>query len=238
MTAETLTTLLARLRNHLGDLNSASYQFSDAQLTQWLNAAIFDYSIHFPRKKNSLIALTPGTHYYEMPLDFHSVLTVQYSKFNPTLTPQTPEYFTHRSHKHPDFWERDGFYDIWKHQEEIEQSWLIISRDPYSAMDTIVCYYHGDHTSLVDAADECSLPVRHLHLLDFYVRWMSLQNLSTLESMSPTTSVDGAIALLDKYEANVRLAEAAYRSAMADARSAESETGVSEWRMDKWDGGY
>ena len=42
MTAETLTTLLSRLRNHLGDLNPASYQFSDAQLTQWLNAAIRD----------------------------------------------------------------------------------------------------------------------------------------------------------------------------------------------------
>lgn len=238
MTATTHANLLARLRNQLGDLDAGAYHFSDGQLTQWLNAAIRDYSIHFPRKKNVEIAMTPGTHYYSLPLDFHSVLTVQYSRFNPSLTPQPPEYFTPRSHKHPDFWRRDGFYDVWKHQEEIIQSWLIISRSPFAAQDAIICYYHGDHPALVNPGDVCSLPERHLHLLDFFVRWMALQNLSTQESLSPTTSVDGALALLDKYEANVRQAEAAYRNVMAEARAAESETGVSEWRMDKWDGRY
>lgn len=50
--------------------------------------------------------------------------------------------------------------------------------------------------------------------------------------------VGKALARLDKYEVDLRQADAANRSAMAEARSAVFELGVPEYIMDKWDGSY
>lgn len=234
MTAILLAALRSGCRQNLGDFDPLAYAFSDEQLDLWINQAIADYSLHFPRKKTVAINMVPDTFYYDLPSDFHGVLTVQYTRFGTSIPADPPEYFTHRSHKHPKFWQEDGYYDIWKRQEEGEPSLLIISRNPASAADLIAFDYHGDHEALSADTDACSVPIRHLHLVPQYVRWAVLQQLAMKASLNP----DPTNPLMDRLEQNAVRSLQTYQELLEKAAARESETGVSEWRMDKWERTY
>ncbi len=232
MTAATLSAIRSNCRQRLGDTNPLAYTFSDDQIDLWINEAIADYSLHFPRKKTLAISLAPGTFFYDLPLDLHGVLTIQYTRFGSSFPADPPEYFVHRSHKHPDFWQEDGYYDIWKRQEEGEPSLLILSRNPTSADDVIAFDYHGDHDVLSADTDACSVPARHTHLLVQYVRWSALQQLSMKASISP----DPANPLMDLLDQSAERCLQAYHALLEQAKDGES--GGSEWKMDKWERRY
>lgn len=236
MTAATLAAIRLQCRQRLGDTDPLAYSFSDDQIDLWINEAISDYSVHFPRKKTLAIELAPGTYYYDLPADFHGVLTVQYTRYGTGLPDQLPQYFSHRSHKHPDFWQEDGFYDIWKRQEEGEPSLLIISRNPFSADDLIAIDYHGDHDALSADTDACTLPLRHIHLLVQYVRWAALQHLGMIASSNPDpVDLPGSASWADLLDETAERALQTYHVLLEKARVVESETTVSEWKMDKWE---
>jgi hypothetical protein len=64
-------------RCRLGDL-SPTYKWSDLQLNQWINDAIADYSLHFPRLLELKIDCTAGGHSYQLPADARAILAVEY----------------------------------------------------------------------------------------------------------------------------------------------------------------
>ena len=57
------------IRRRLGD-NASPTQWSDLQINQWINDAIAEYSIHFPRKLDAAIPCIDGQRGYDLPEGF------------------------------------------------------------------------------------------------------------------------------------------------------------------------
>ena len=64
-------------RRRLGDL-AAPYHWSDLQINQWINDAIADYSLYFPRLVQAVLRATPGVHAVPLPVDFRSAVLVEF----------------------------------------------------------------------------------------------------------------------------------------------------------------
>ena len=93
-------------RRRLGDL-VAPYYWSDLQLNQWINDAVADYGLHFPRTLSLEIETGAGEHTYDLPADFQAARRVEYpAGENP------PAVLQRLSHREVDFWELPGRYDI------------------------------------------------------------------------------------------------------------------------------
>src|SRR4030067_1785145 len=100
----TLTELLVQVRNVIGDSGTV---ISDAQLTQFINEAIKDISIHFPIPKTYTLSTALNDRKYDLEGDFISVVSVEF----PTGD-DPPTYLKRRSYLHASFWQVDGYYHV------------------------------------------------------------------------------------------------------------------------------
>ena len=76
--ASSLSALRAQCRDLLGDLTGGAYIFTDVQLDDWINRAINDLSIHFPRYMVYTVGTTLGTHTYDLEVYHKGIASVEY----------------------------------------------------------------------------------------------------------------------------------------------------------------
>ena len=139
--AATLATLQGMCQTLLG---SAVY-FPTATLTDWINRAIEDLSIYFPRYSEYDISTTAGTHIYDLETYIKGVVSVEYPAGE-----SPPIYLLRKSYTDPDpSGLVDGYYDILKLQSAIstEPPQIIVSNTTLLA-ETIRIKWIIDHAVL------------------------------------------------------------------------------------------
>jgi len=212
-------------RRRLGDLTTP-YKWSDEQINQFINDAIADYSINFPRVKTQTISCSDDTREYDLATDFLDALSVEY----PTGE-DPPEYLKFREKTHPDFWQKDGYYCIEQEKGEDDLDVIYISEKPSTGESIEVTYnayyaYFDD-----DDTDVLTVPEEHLELIILYVRWACFQELATTESASP----DPTTLISSTLELNASRAERAYRKQLGVFKTSRSESSTAKWSMDDYD---
>lgn len=225
--ARSLGELIQEARNLIGDLNALNYEYEDDQLEDFINQAIRDLSQHFPRFADYDVSTTAGTHIYDLELTHTGIISVEYPQGE-----DPPVFLKHRSFLHPDFWIQDGYYDFLKPSDADSGNppQLYISTSP-AASETIALKVTTEHTALEDPADVTTLQDRHCHLIGLFVRWKCWQELSVQEGITP-----GPLSTLTfTFETNAKRAEEAYRASLNAAISAESQSAIAPWKMDKFD---
>jgi hypothetical protein len=211
----------------LGDLTTP-YKWSDEQVNQFINDAIADYSMHFPRVQTQTISCSDDTRQYDLSTYILSVISVEY----PTGE-DPPRYLFFREKTHPDFWQKDGYYCIEQEKGENDLDVLYISQKPDDG-ESIELTYNAYHAYLDDDdTDALTVPEEHLELIILYVRWATYQELATTESASPdpTTSMSSAL------EMNVERAERAYSKKLSSYKesASASASASAQWEMDRFD---
>ena len=226
MAAATLATLLVMCQDLLG----SSVYFSSAYLTDWINRGIEDLSIYFPLYAEYDISTTAGVHIYDLETYIKGVTSVEYPQGqNP------PRYLLRKSYTNPEFWLVEGYYDIHKLQSSAtaDPPQIVVS-DTTLLAQTIRLKVAMDHTALASPGDECTVLERHVNLILQFVRWKAFQELSAKESEDPSPLNTRA----SSFEINAQRAGEAYHESLRSAASAESESGQTAWKMDRFDGLY
>jgi len=221
--AQTLATLRQESRDLIGDTNPLAYIFTIQQIDSWINAAIRDLNNHFPRTTTDTISTTAGTHIYDLPVIFISMLKVEYpTGDNP------PSYLKYRSSRLLTFWDYAGYYDILYPQDSTSTNppQLIISESP-GAAETITYIAKIEHNQLTATGDETTILDRLTHLIPLFVRYKAWQELSSSEGMDP----DPIKLLAATQEVNSYRAERAYYKALEMAKKALTTSEVVEWPM-------
>lgn len=227
--AYTLATIIQQVRNLTGD-TSVTPMFSDAQLTDFINRAIEDLSKHFPRRILYSVTTTAGTRKYDLPLTAIAVLSAELPRG------QNPPRYLHRvDHLSPLFYGTDNNYAFIRPADSssLNPPYILISQSPPAGlyMDLNLL---SEHNALTAGGDVSSILERHIHLIGLFARWKCLQELSTTEAMDP----DPLQMRLMTEEINSKRAEAAYRTALDEAKKAFGDSTVSPWKMDKHDRKY
>ena len=187
-------------RRRLGDLTAPTH-WSDLQINQWINDAVADYSIYFPRKRAVSLEMEAGLHVYLLPEDFRAVLSAAYPG-----SQDAPQYLQRLSYQETDFWELPARYDILRWDDGSKSSELWLSESPADG-ETLELEILADHASLDDDGDLCTVPDRHLEILVLFVRWASLQELASTEARNP----DPTTLSMSVLDSNATRAERAYR---------------------------
>jgi hypothetical protein len=210
-------------RRRLGDLD-LPYKWSDLQINQWINDAIADYSIHFPRRVELKLDCTLDTHSYELPADCHGLLSVEYPQGQ-----DPPEYLQPADRFADGFYACDDLYDFLPSHDQDSPGKLWISANPTAAQD-INLIYLADHDYPDDDADEITVLERHYELILLYVRWAAYQELACSESSDP----DPTSLALSTLELNAYRAQRLYLQALEKAHKAEAHSAMATWKMDRW----
>ena len=214
------------IRRRLGD-TSTPFQWSDLQVNQWINDSIAEHSIHFPRKLNTTLNCVTDQKSYDLPANYKAAISVEYPADD-----DPPYYLVRRS----SLWGSSdivGFYDVIRRDDATDFPELRISEKPTTGQDIII-YYLGNHASLDDDTDICTVPDVHLELLVLFVRWATFQELASKASADPDpTSLSMGTLELNAFRANRE-----YRTKLKQWLAAESESAVTTWRMDKYDHVY
>ena len=215
-------------RRRLGD-TASPYSWSDLQLNQWINDAIAEHSIHFPRKLNETINCATDDRKYDLPATFMAPITIEYPAGE-----DPPQYLTRRSFSSSGFWGSSSYYDIVNRDDKTDVNEIWISEKPTTGED-IEVIYSGEHDLLDDDSDLYTVLDRHLELIVLFVRWTAYQELATEESSNPdpTSLQSGTL------ELNAFRAKREYRTKVRDWKTAESESEISSaWSMDSYDRVY
>ena len=215
------------IRRRLGD-TATPYQWSDLQVNQWINDAIAEHSVHFPRRLEIPISCSAGVRAYDLPAGFRAALRVEY----PTGE-DPPRYLVRMTADSPRFPNSDRCYDILRRMDGTDQDEIQLSASP-SGTESIGVDCLSDHAYLDDDSDACTVPDRHLELLVLFVRWTCYQELAATESADP----DPTNLPLGTLELNAYRAKREYRLKLAQWQRAEASSASVVWRMDKWEGGY
>lgn len=231
----TFSTLQTACRNLIGDTSKTT--FTDDQVKQWINDAIAQLSIHFPRRLTYSIDTNKDQPKYNIPVTVLAILSCEYpANQNP------PVYCQLREYTHPDFWQQDGYYCLVKRMDaylaadppvegygEAPQIW--VSRKPLSNDEVIRLEYLTEHDLLSNANNVCTVLPRHEHLIHLFVRWKAWSELATTEGMDPhpTELLNATL------EVNANRAERSYLEALKAAQQAESDSSQAHLWMDKWD---
>jgi hypothetical protein len=199
-------------------------------MDSFINDAIRDISMHFPRLLVSEIDCEEDVRIYDLDSGFISAISVEY----PTGE-DPPEYLRRRPCTHPRFWIDAGYYDIVKTStaDSDYPPQLYISEEP-GAGETITITYNGEHNALSGGSDVTTILDRHLPLISLFVRWRCWAELATTEGANP----DPIKLLSATQEVNAYRAERAYRKALEEAKAAESESRAQPWGMDGFDRVY
>jgi hypothetical protein len=235
-----LTTFITYTRDYLGDnnSNSALWTWTAAQLLAWIQNAIADYSIHFPRRMSTSIDATAGARLYNLPYNVHGIIDVEYL---PLGTSETPRRFLTRMDWHLDeFFSTTDVYDWFTRVESdagTQPSTIIVNPATAADADTYTVNYFGDHVRPAIGADIISVPDRHLNIVLLYIRWQAILELSTgvkRASYIAPGGMGGGTVAQPYSEIDLKRTMESYQSAIALAKKAESESATLHWDMDKY----
>ncbi len=147
----TFANLITRIQITVNDEAAATWDTE--MLATFLNDAIRDYSVHFPRVLTDSIALTTGTAVYDLAADFQGVLSVEYPDGE-----DPRQYLARRPYTSAAFAVGAGAYDIIPRLDDDDPSQIIFS-DDVATGETAVIEYNAHHALIANtAADQ-----RRLH---------------------------------------------------------------------------
>jgi hypothetical protein len=209
-------------RRRLGDL-AAPYHWSDLQINQWINDAIADYSLYFPRLVQAVLEPTAGVRAVPLPANFRSAVLVEFPSGQ-----EPPQYLRRRSCQESDFWELPLYYDILRRDDGSAADELWLSELPQAGQE-LGLEYLATHASLDDDGDTATLPDRHLELLVLFVNWAGLQELASSEARNPDPSTL-AMSTLDSAASH---AERAYRKQVELTQRHESLSAIITWDSER-----
>ena len=212
-------TTLAGLRGIVRERLADETQWPDDTLDQWIEDAIADYSVYFPRRLTAIIECVTDQVEYSLSAltDPQAVISVEYPDGEDPMS-----FLVWRPREGvKDFWGGD-YYDVWGiHKPET----LILGSKPATGED-IVVGYTADH--LYPTADDNVLTVlnRHLEGLVLFVWWKAAQELLAAEAQDPQTTT----LLLTQFDMLVYRAGREYR---AWRNYVMSERNQRRWLEDK-----
>lgn len=222
----TLSQLADRVQLLLNDTEGTVW--SQLSIEQWIVDGVREYSIHFPRTCYLSGLTADGLQEIELPEDFIAMLQVEF----PRTDDPPHRYLKRLARTHPDFWQRDYYYDVEPTNASPEAtSTLYLSAVPtgqsigltYSAFH-IPTYADGE-PSLMQA----SVPHQHEHIIEQFAVWQAhVQRLAT-EVQDP----DLTIRLMQQYKLAVQTTEASYRASLREAMKARAASGwTGPWKAD------
>jgi len=204
-------TTRAGLRTVIRNQGIDSSTWSDAEVNQWIADAIAEYSIHFPRWRESTgNACAEGEREYDLPSDFAAALQVEYPEGNEPLTTLTrlPE-------DDPRF--GPGYYDV------RAGAALVLGESP-SAGQTYGLLYQAHH-DYPDADDDVlTVPDEDLEVLILFVVLKAYRRLELDEAVNP----DGSTVILSMLGTNAGRARQQYEAALR-GRVRPGGTGMVSW---------
>lgn len=221
----TLNDFIDRVENAVNDASNT--HFSTTVIEEWIDDAIREYSMHFPRRQEKDISTTADDRQYSLPVDLQDILSVEYPKGE-----DPPEYLHRRPRTHPDFWIEDGYYDWQRHSDHEDFPQLYISTKPDDS-ETIHVWYLGDHDTALAGIADLTVPDHHLQILVNYCVWKALKHLEQAEEQDPTSNSSLLMAQLAQ---NSFRAERAYYNSLRRAMAGnEGRSATTRWKMDKHD---
>jgi hypothetical protein len=198
----TAQNLVDQAQNSLDD--SGASVFSEAELLQWLNEAIREYSQHFPRKLYTDITAVADTREYNVAWNANAILSVEYPYG------QDPPEYSHRRHYAARGWSDDEFYDFVSRKDLTATPQIWLSFEP-TADEVLRVFYTAPHVYTLILADNVTVPGEHHHVLIQYVLFAAARQLQQAEQASPTNSSSLLMAQLAN---NTRRLELAYLNAL------------------------
>ena len=214
-------TTLVEFRLSLRNLLTDKTQWRDALLTNWIQDAVRDYSLNFPRLVRSTIAAVTGTSAYS--LSAYTMLTVRAVEYPAGESPR--RLLAPRSRADPGF-TGSASYDL-----SADFATLYLGETPATG-ESILVEYDSVHAVPTSDAAELTIPPQHSELLRLYVIWKACVSLE----MDENVSVDRQREMMNALGLNAYRAERAYRSRLKEALRTATHSGIAgQWRMDKYD---
>lgn len=160
-------------RRRLGDLGDP-FEFSNLQINQWINDAIAEYSIYFPRESSLLISLVEGQSAYSLE-NVRRVVAVSYP-----ASADPPVYLQRGDHRLG-----EGFYGTPRYDVLGEPPTSLILGPAVRSGEQVEVRVLGDHDYPAADATPLTVPDRHLELLVLFVRLAAAQEIASQEMMDP-----------------------------------------------------
>jgi len=189
-------TTRAELRTVIRNQGIDDSTWSDNEVNQWIADAIAEYSIHFPRWRESADnACVAEQHEYDLPADFLHALSVEYP------AGEDPAVFLERASESPGGLDSDHF--------DIQGTKLILGPSP-SAGETYTLQYQAHHDYPDADDDTLTIPDEDLEILILFVVWKAYRRLELDEAINP----DGSTVILSMLGTNAGRAKRNFEAAL------------------------
>lgn len=172
--ATTRDNFIAQVRRSLKDTGSTVW--ADAEMLDYLKAALADYSIYFVQEKKATIDTVAGQTDYTLPTDVETLIRVEHPegvvlvprKWKPGDIRPEPELSAFA------LWRR-GVRTRAAYYYEVTGTTLSLAVVPTSASDDIFIWYTALHTLPTSGSSNLTVPDRDLELLELYVKSKALE---------------------------------------------------------------
>ncbi len=179
-------------------------EFTDAELLSFLNEAIREYTQHFPRITETIIAAVAGETRYALPWDATAVISVEHP------VGDDPPTWLRRWSKRASGFAHIRAYDIeWTHDLTAAPA-LLLSFAPETGTSLAVRTIRP-HDSALTASSNLTVPARHHHVLIQYVLFAATRQLQAREQAAPTNN---SSLLMAQLASNTRRLQLAYLNAL------------------------
>lgn len=225
----TIDELADRVQVLLNDTGAAIWDHLAIQ--QWLVDGLREYSIHFPRTRYMSALTVPGEQKLDMPEDFIAALEVEY----PRTDAPPHRYLQRLARSHPDFWQRDCYYDVEPSNANPDSSsTLYLSAVPKgeSLGLTYTAFHQPMYADGLPTILKVTAASQHEHIIEQYAVWQAHVHRLATEVQNP----DLTIRLMQQYKLAVQATEASYRTSLRDAMKARAASGwTGPWKADVHD---
>lgn len=198
----TAQNLIDQIQVSLAD--TAESTFDEDDLLVWLNEAIREYSQHFPRAAEVIIAAEEGETRYALPADAIAVMGVAYP-----AAAEPPAWLARRGHRSAGFAGARA-YDVAWTRDLTEAPELLLGFAP-AAGSSLAVRTARPHNSALSAAGNVTVPAEHHHVLIQYVLFAAARQLQAREQAAPTNN---SSLLMAQLASNARRLELAYLNAL------------------------
>lgn len=184
--------------------------WDDTEINQYIADAIAEYSIHFPRYRESTgNACTADQTEYTLPSDCLEVIRVEYPEG------EDPPAFLERLEPDDPRW-GPGYYAV-------RGTTLVLGEEP-DAGETYAVHYYAHHDYPDDDVTALTVPDEDLEVLIAFVIWKAYRRLELDEAKNP----DGSTVILSMLGTNAARAQRQYQEALR-ARSGNPRGAHVSW---------
>ena len=218
-------TTLQQIRAHVRNLLYDEDEWSDSRLNSWINDALRDYSVYFPRRFEANISASTGVREYTLTNydNLMAILLVEYP------TGEDPQRYLERRPVTSDNFEDEQVYDVLGDPPQE----LIIGEEPTTG-ETIAIDYTAIHTAVANDTDTLTIPDYHFEAIKLFTQWQAIKRLKITEAKDPSGTT-----LLTMFGINSVRAERLYRLKIDEYLEKSASGGYAgPWVMDGHDRVY